>query len=868
MKKVVSIFILLTILTASAINANVLFESRTTQVIAPGVTYERNRMMTTRGQVDLSVLKIDINHPHISIEPIISSQVIGRRDTTLNMVRDSGAIAGINADFFNMSGRYTTQFGPMAADGRVTSAQSWINHNGYQFGTFLLDDSNNSFFRYLQTTMRFFYNGNNYIRISALNSIGPTLRFPAAVDSISMSSTAAIDARIPRLTKVVVENGVISHISEPGETVNVPSNGFVILIPNDLRSEHINRFNVGQTARFEVDSNLRVDFTRIQAAVSGGGIIMVNGEMPANIGTVPTGRHPRSIIGATADGTIILMAIDGRSHSIGATPAEMVEILRHYGVVNAINLDGGGSTAMVVRNRDGNLRVANTPSDGSMRAVINSIGVFNNAPIGEMIRFNVLADNRAVVSVPTTITAYGEDGHFNRLDLARRELPLTFETVSGSGTWEGNRFTPDQSGFHTIRASYGTWSAESTIRAFLLGELQITPGQVTLFEGENQRLSFMGIALDGTPVRISQVNELRVEPSELGRFVGNVFHAQRGGTGYISASIGNVSAYIPVTIGGFGEPVNMPVSATGFFVYPSDLVTAGLTIDYLNGSPVFRLDYTFSHSNLTQAAYLVFDPPLPISENADALRLTVDSDGSGHWIRGRLRDENGRIQLIDFIRNADFIGEAELIANIPATGTFTIDQIYMVTLNTYNASNNTTVFIGLEQIFIPEHPGGIPQGSIFADPLRAAPGFTGVPGAYTFSLQIPRSGERVTYSYSLHANLNLIRINTVGGGISAGGREQWSSFMYDARRGDPPFVVFFMNTNPQEFRDRGEFELFHTAMTELLDEDRIVFVVSATGTGTTLHIRDGVRYINIEEPPDTNAAITFWMTDDVIMWRD
>jgi len=80
-------------------------------------------------------------------------------------------------------------------------------------------------------------------------------------------------------------------------------------------------------------------------------------------------RHPRSLVGFDADTThLFLIAIDGRSpSSVGMTLQEAAEFLRGQGVAHAVNLDGGGSTALVI---DG--RVVNKPSDpAGERAVAN-----------------------------------------------------------------------------------------------------------------------------------------------------------------------------------------------------------------------------------------------------------------------------------------------------------------------------------------------------------------------------------------------------------------------------------------------------------------------------------------------------------------
>lgn len=80
-------------------------------------------------------------------------------------------------------------------------------------------------------------------------------------------------------------------------------------------------------------------------------------------------RQPRTIIGRTAGGSIKLVTIDGRSTaSVGATMQETARVAKSLGLVDAVNLDGGGSTAMAVRGR-----VINTPAGGRERSVGDAV---------------------------------------------------------------------------------------------------------------------------------------------------------------------------------------------------------------------------------------------------------------------------------------------------------------------------------------------------------------------------------------------------------------------------------------------------------------------------------------------------------------
>jgi exopolysaccharide biosynthesis protein len=93
-------------------------------------------------------------------------------------------------------------------------------------------------------------------------------------------------------------------------------------------------------------------------------------------------RHPRSAVGISRNGRyLILMAIDGRQpgYSESASTGETAEWIRKLGAYNALNLDGGGSTALVIEGPDGAPVVLNRPSGpppGVERRVANHLGVF------------------------------------------------------------------------------------------------------------------------------------------------------------------------------------------------------------------------------------------------------------------------------------------------------------------------------------------------------------------------------------------------------------------------------------------------------------------------------------------------------------
>ncbi|MCE5340250.1 MAG: phosphodiester glycosidase family protein [Planctomycetaceae bacterium] len=114
----------------------------------------------------------------------------------------------------------------------------------------------------------------------------------------------------------------------------------------------------------------------IYNAVGGMPTILRNSQIFQSSDSIATALHPRTAIGITNEGKLVLFVVDGRQSglSLGMTTMEVGEVLLGFGVVDAVNLDGGGSSTMVLA--DPEVRIVNSPSDGTERIVGNHLAVF------------------------------------------------------------------------------------------------------------------------------------------------------------------------------------------------------------------------------------------------------------------------------------------------------------------------------------------------------------------------------------------------------------------------------------------------------------------------------------------------------------
>lgn len=119
-----------------------------------------------------------------------------------------------------------------------------------------------------------------------------------------------------------------------------------------------------------------------QTAIGGGPVLINSGEVVNTwseemfeVGGVnPTLDNPRTALGTTADSRLIFFVCEGRNMTegvAGLTTADVAEVLLDLGCVEAINLDGGGSTCMLVNGKE-TIKV----SDGSQRSVASTVMMF------------------------------------------------------------------------------------------------------------------------------------------------------------------------------------------------------------------------------------------------------------------------------------------------------------------------------------------------------------------------------------------------------------------------------------------------------------------------------------------------------------
>ncbi|MGI6028275.1 MAG: phosphodiester glycosidase family protein [Candidatus Heteroscillospira sp.] len=243
----------------------------------------------------------------------------------------------------------------------------------------------------------------------------------------------------------------VDEIIESEERCDIPEGKLLLSLPkstDDWRKKGVENLSVGDTVSLTVTCNEGWD-----EVVTGLGTlyqILEDGEIVSDL---PTGAEPRTAIGLREDGSVVFYTVDGRKsgHSVGATMSGVAERLLELGCVDAVMMDGGGSTTMnMVLPGESGISQINLPSDGTQRSVTNYLMLVSTTPpTGEAERL-VLSpySSRMLLGAKTELTTLAVDS----VGFAA-EVPDDVRYSSDLGSFDGDTFTAGRAGEGSISVS-------------------------------------------------------------------------------------------------------------------------------------------------------------------------------------------------------------------------------------------------------------------------------------------------------------------------------------------------------------------------------------------------------------------------------
>ena len=899
MKKTISI-ILITILMVSITMLPVesenieIYDITEREKITKGLDYEYTQKFTNNGWVDIHVLIMDLEEDQVAMEILRSTDEFGLRKTLTTLAEDrENVVGGINGSFFNMSEIASDPLGIMYEEGYASASHNY-NTGANGVASLIQDQSNRVYFDYFGISMKLTTGAGNSLYLGGINKLVSN-GSPIIYNDLFGKDTSQLD-QIGKFYKITVINDVVVSLNGPEELVEIPSieEGYIISIPNEIAQIHIGSFTPGTTINLTIDST--IDTEEIKYAISGSGKVLENGVIVDNGYTVDKNvRHPRSAIGVTGDNKIIAMVVDGRGSSLGATHDEIGTYLLEYGVTDAMQLDGGGSSTLIGRELGNEeIEVQNTLSGGAQRKVLNGIGFVSLAETGDLETIEIKASATTVFkNSPVYLDVIGYDSNYNPITIDTNKIVWSVEGLVGS--WGVNVFSPSNAAKGKVICYYKGLSTTIEITSLENPiDLNVTPKLINLDYNQKSSFAITGLDISGFEGSINK-NEATytLENKSIGSFINGEFvSSNTSGVSKVTIQVGDrwTTAYIAVG----NEQQKLETFESVSFetrVYPDDVAVGEVTIDnavYFDTNLSYKFSYDFVSSPDPQALYMMIDD-LVIKNQTDTISLNVLGNNNGFMVKAKVKDSSDKIEVITLASSVNFTGWKEVSASMPNNLSYpiTLDQLYIVSTNAIGPQIGSIHLDGLSistrlspqnlkydnegfiddemrldvkpknefeiKVFGPtayrnRMLDNIILGNVYDTMNEAEYGIFSVNSNINSSkLDVPYSMWENKFNDYTIEGVKFIHLGTTSGGLRTTDYTQYDELITTLKSTSENTIVIVGNRNPlKNFSDVREGELVHNILKDyMLKSGKTLMYINGGGYETDVTIKDGVRYFDL-----------------------
>lgn len=653
------------------------FADSQTRRVAPGLDLTTFSRLESAGWNEGSVLTADLTEQTLSMDIVNSGTVASRAPLGELMTsgdRGSQAVAAINSAFFDINFSDAPVYSSVSNGKPVVASDSKRPAFTIAGGKAVVQA--------LTTSGKATLADGSSFELATLND--PSIPEGKIGVYNARWGSSTLDRPIGGPDKVsthaafaLIQDGEVVKVSgivEKGVGPQEIPEGAQLLLGREAGADNVAALKVGDKVDVAIGPDQKVDL-----GVQGSDQILKNGEVMAmNDDSLVKTAHPRTAIGVSKDGSkVFAVVLDGRSaDSRGMTLPELGQLFKDLGAYNAVNLDGGGSSAMIAREAgsDGPT-VWNTPSDGEVRSVADALVFYSSAPK------DVISDAKLSTTLENEKSVFpGLHRTVSGTALGKNLAPLA---ADGTYAAEGNATvdTVDSTtavvegvkpGAATV--TYTTGAHQDSLNVRVLGDLlSIRPSARTLSlpDPESVRsVTLTGVDSDGRRARI-ETQDVKVEASKgftvtddgLGTWT--VAGTGDAEAGTVTFSVGDVETTIPVSYGTKEEQV-FDFSDLGAFKDGNARATGSL--EPAKGedgkSPAVRLQYDFTQSTATRGYYLIANEPVKVEGNALAFTADMKGDATGVWPRLQVVDAKGTRTNING-ENVTVNGWSQVVFKVP-----------------------------------------------------------------------------------------------------------------------------------------------------------------------------------------------------------
>lgn len=842
-----------------------LYQTSSKQTITAGATLEHLSRFTADGWLNIKVLRIDTTHPNIKIDTLANEQTTDPLSTVLTLAEKNKAVAAVNASFFNSLGGGTGYpDGPILRSGELLATSGWYNQNKDEMASFSIDHAGQVLFHYWRNSLTLTGPDNVPLVVSQYNQPSrQQYQDITVLDKKWGYTTLGASEKYPDLVEILVSQGQVAEIRQAQLATTMPGEGYVVITRGEQGAKLLETLRIGDPIQFAITSN--PDWSGLEMSATGSSLLIKDGRIPEtfsyNLGSF-SNKNPRTMVGSSQNGKeLILVTVDGRQdNSVGLTQIEAAHLMLELGAYNALIFDGGGSTTMVARQGGTNsLKVVNIPSEGSLRAVANGIGVFSTASPGQLTELILeTEDPNVFVDTSRKFTLKGVDKSFNPVEIDPNQIEWSVSGVKG--TFAGNILRPASVGKGKVTARIGDLTAELDIRS-LSGpaKLVLSPDLINVQLGQNQSLQVAGTDPQGFTAKIESEDVRWAVKSQIGNWQNSAFYATAVGTGYIEATVGEVAAYSAVSV--FSDSTDTvhsfednqavfqvnPQMAQGSYEISAEEVHGGnaagqLTYDFFDTKGLGEVSLAFSGKGFS------LDPAT--SRLAIWIYNTYEN---GNRILGEVIDSVGEKHQVEFAAKLNWTGWKQMEASLEKIkGPAYLSRIYV---------QNADPVAGWGKVYLDDLTAKVSSRPVVdrnkipantavpKDAANRAAAFASGPENFRFSAFANANLDKMVsagteYKIENYKNSTFIQLDVSKGGLRRSDPQQWIWLFQelDKLTGSNVFVV--MSADPAGFINAKEAELLKDTLAAYREKTGKNVWVFYQGKTDQSEMDRGVRYIS------------------------
>lgn len=357
--------------------------------VGPGITQTSLLISNSSRAMRAFYATVDLTNPNVTIKAVSATDKINGNETVSGMAKRKDApgaryLVGINGDFYFTSGTTSrgqslvgTPLGTCIADGKLYNGSS-----GYW--PFVLDVNKQVYINPVGVSGTVTMPGGASVLLHGVN-VGPhdgkiTVYNSNYYSGTNVTGGAEVQAKMADGAAFALAGPnklVVTSAPSTDGDMTIPADGFVI----DGRGstlDMVKNLKVGDTVTVNMAITVGGKAVNPLEVVAGQPKIVEKGATLEVHGDLMDAYHPRTAIGYYDGGKkVVFMVVDGRSAiSSGCTTLQLGDIMRYTGCTEAVNLDGGGSSCLYIKE----LGARNVPSDGRERADANGLFVVSPAP--------------------------------------------------------------------------------------------------------------------------------------------------------------------------------------------------------------------------------------------------------------------------------------------------------------------------------------------------------------------------------------------------------------------------------------------------------------------------------------------------------